>query len=185
MGKRDWSPLIYKYMSSLIGKNDGLYNPLKRFAFTNITADVFESAWDGSPIIVQPGQTIELPHHLADKLTDDLVNRIMIGDAKLDEVAKNQPYYRSPKGSSLGVPAARKVWEDQIVRELQVDEESPEIQVMRAKIREEVLADLKKEPAKTEITLPSMTEFAEIREGAPQAEKPAKRAYKVKTIKVE
>lgn len=109
----------------------------------------------------------------------------MIGDAKLDEVTKNQPYYRSPKGSSLGVPAARKVWEDQIVRELQVDEESPEIQVMRAKIREEVLADLKREPAKTEIQLPSMTEFAEIKEGSIKEVPRVKRAYKVRAIKVE
>lgn len=172
-------------MSHLVGRSDGLFNPLRRFAFTNITEDVFISHWDGQPITVQAGQTVELTHHLANKLTDELVDKIMIGEAKLDEVTKNQPYYRSPKGSSLGVPAARKVWEDQIVRELQVDEESPEIQTMRAKIREEVLSDLKREPAKAEIQLPSMTEFAEIGQGAPVAEKPVKRAYKVKTIKVE
>lgn len=178
-------PRLYKYMSSLLGRGEGLYNNTRRFAFTNITEEVFTSAWDSQPITVQPGQTVELPHHLADKLTDELVNQIMIGDAKLDEVTKNQPYYRSPKGSSLGVPAARKVWEDQIVRELQVDEESPEIQVMRAKIREEVLADLKREPAKTEIQLPSMTEFAEIKEGSIKEVPRVKRAYKVRAIKVE
>jgi len=47
----------------------------------------------------------------------------------------------------LGVPAARKVWEDKICRVLEVDEESPQVQVMRSQIREELMKDLKAEPS--------------------------------------
>lgn len=173
-------------MSSLVGKNDGVFNPLLRFAFTNITTEVFTSAWNGSPITVKPGQTVELSHHLADKMTDELVNKIMIGNAKLDEVEyykKNpntQPnFYRA--ASSLGVPAARKVWEDQIVRKLEVDEESPEIQVMRAQIKEELMSDLSKEKSSAPVSMPSSLEtFSEL---GKQTESAPKKPLKVKTIK--
>lgn len=174
-------------MSSLIGKESGIFDPTKRFAFTNISDKDFVSAWGGSPITVPAGETVELPHHLANKFTDELVDAIMQGEAKMDEVEyyKNNPgaapnSYRSPKGSSLGVPAARKFWEDQIVRELAVDEESPEIQVMRAKIKEEILADLSQEKSSEPVQVPtSLTEFAEL--GAPEVKEPPK-PLKVKRV---
>lgn len=175
-------------MSSLVGKTQGVFNPVQRFAFTNITAEDFVSKWDGQPIIVKAGQTVELPHHLADKLTDELVNKIMIGNVKLAEVEyyKNNPntapnFYRAP--SSLGVPAARKVWEDKIVRELAVDEESPEIAVMRAQIREELQRDMQAEVSKAPPPVPTGAEFAEIKEGAVSAPAPEKKPMRVKTIK--
>ena len=173
-------------MKSFLDVANGVYDPSRRFAFTNITAEDFASAWGGQPITVRPSQTIELPHHLAVKLTGELVDKIMIGKAKMDEVASGQAYFRSPQGTSLGVPAARKVWEDQILRELQVDEESPEIQVMRAEIKQEILTDLKNEQSIEPPKGPgSLSEFAEIKKGAPIEEKPAKRPYRVKTIKVQ
>lgn len=169
-------------MSHLIGKTEGVYNPSRRFAFTNITEEDFVSAWDGSPITIKPGQTVELSHHLADKLTDELVDKIMIGNAKLDEVAKNQPYYRSPQGMNLGVPAARKVWGDQIVRELSVDEESPEIQVMRAEIKSQLMEDLNKEVSSGPPVLPIIdTEFAGLKEE--KVIKAPKKALKLKSLK--
>jgi len=171
-------------MSSFLDVKNGIYDPSKRFAFTNITDDVFTSAWGGQAITIQPGQTIELQHHLAVKLTGELVDKIMIGNAHMDELQKNQPYYRSPQGSSLGVPAARKVWEDQILRELQVDEESPDIQIMRAKIREEILNDIKAEPAVAgSVPVPTgIGEFADLT--APAEAPKAKAPMRVKTIKV-
>ena len=175
-------------MSSLVGKNEGLYNPTLRFAFTNITSQDFTSKWNGQPIIVKAGQTIELPHHLADKLTDELVNLIMIGNVKMAEIEyyKNNPntgpnMFRAP--SSLGIPMARKVWEDKIVRPLAIDEESPEIQVMRLQIREELERDLKAEPSKDPVKVPSMGEFAEIKEGFVPEKPVEKKPLKVKTIK--
>lgn len=156
-------------MSHLVGKTEGLFNPLLKFAFTNITEEDFTSAWNGVPITVKAGQTVSLPHHLANKLTDELVNLIMIGAVKTNEVEyyKRNPntapnMYRAP--SSLGVPAARKVWEDKIVRQLAVDEESPEIQVMRAQIKEELERDIAAKPAKGAPKVPaSAEEFAEIK----------------------
>lgn len=171
-------------MSQLLQKNQGLFDPSKRFAFTNITTEDFVSAWNGSPITIKAGVTVELPHHLANKLTDELVDKIIIGDAKLDEVTKSQPYYRSPIGMSLGVPAARKVWEDQIVRELAVDEESPQVQVMRAELRAELEAELTKQPSREPIPVPtSLSEFSELsNDGTTQAEAP-KKPLRVKEIK--
>lgn len=173
-------------MSGLLGKNEGMFNPSLRFAFTNITDEDFVSAWGGSPITVKPHQTIELPHHLANKLTDELVDKIMIGNAKLDEVTYYKAHpdmqpntYRA--ASSLGVPAARKVWEDQIVRLLELDEESPEIQVMRAQIKEELLADMSKETSREPVPVPSsIAEFAEL---GNTVEVAPKKPLKVKTIK--
>lgn len=162
-----------------------VFNPALRFAFTNITEEVFTSHWNKEPIVVQPHQTVELPHHLAVKLTRELVDNIMIGDAKLDELTKNQPYYRSPKGASLGVPAARAVWEEQIVRQLQVDEESPEMQVMKIKIKEELQRDMAQENAETNIPIPTSTEeFAQIKkEGEAVKVEAPKKPMRVKVLK--
>jgi len=164
---------------------EGLFDPSLRFAFTNITEEEFVSHWNGSPIKIKPGDTIELSHHLAVKLTKELVDSIMIGNAKLDELAKNQPYYRSPMGSSLGVPAARKVWEDKICRQLEVNEESPEMQIMRAKIREEIMSDLQAEPTggtPLSVAPGSIAEFSDLNNA--RKEDKEKEEIKVKKIKV-
>lgn len=121
---------------------DGVFNPLRRFAFTNITNDLFTFHWNSQPISVKAHETVELPHHLMVVATTKLVDKIMIQKSKEDENEgkKTDRFYRG--ASMLGVPAARKVYEDQIVRELQVDEESPQIAVMRSQIRDQVLKDI-------------------------------------------
>lgn len=158
---------------------EGLYNPGLRFAFTNITEEDFTSYWGGQPIVVKAGQSVELTHHLAVKLTKELVDKIMYGEATLDEVNyyKNNPNtapnaYRSPKGSMVGVPAARKVWEDKVCHLMSQDEESPEVQVMRAELRAEILAGMNKEPVSAEpVRVPSsLNEFAELGKQQPAAE---------------
>lgn len=114
----------------------------------------------------------------------------MIGNAKAEEVKFYEAHpdhvansFRAP--SQLGVPAARKVWEDKIVRELAVDEESPEIQVMRAKIREELKADMSREKSSDPVPVPaSLEEFAELKEGTAAPEAPAKKPMRTKKIKV-
>lgn len=139
-------------LQSLLYIRQGIYNPLLRFSFTNITEEEFISAWNSEPIKIPAGVTVELTHHLAAKLTRELVDKIMIGNAKINEIEfyKNNPNvqmntYRA--SSSLGVPGARKIWEDQICRLLAPDEESPQTQLMRIKIREELMRDLKAEPS--------------------------------------
>lgn len=176
-------------MSSILGKDEGIFDPSKRFAFTNITDNDFVSAWGGSPITVKAGETIELPHHLANKLTDELVDQIMIGEAKLNEVKYYEEHpgtrindYRAP--SSLGVPQARKVWEDKIVRQLEVDEESPNLQIERARIREELMADLKAETKSEPVKVPhSLEEFSELGQGGETKKEEPKAPLKVKKIK--
>lgn len=175
-------------LQDLLYIRQGIYNPTLRFAFTNITEEEFVSAWNGEPIKIPAGHTVELPHHLAAKLTKELVDKIMIGNAKLNEIEfyKNNPNsmpntYRAP--NSLGVPAARKVWEDQICRLLAPDEESPQTQLMRIKIKEELMRDLKAEPASGSPldNAPKLEEFADLTSG--KEEKVEKAPMKLKTVK--
>ena len=154
----------------------GIYNPLLRFSFTNITESEFISAWGGEPIKIPAGVTVELPHHLAAKLTKELVDSIMIGNAKLNEIEfyKNNPNvqmntYRA--SSSLGVPAARAVWEKQICKQLEVDQDSPQVQLQRLGIKEQLLKDLQAEPSQGSPldNAPALSEFADLT--APKEEK--------------
>ena len=175
-------------MSSIVGKDQGLFDPSKKYAFTNITTEPLESAWGGQPINIPAGETVELPQHLADKLVDELVDRIMIGAAKLDEVEfyKKNPgaalqSYHSNLGMNLGVPAARKVWEDQIVKELGPEEETPQMQIERAAIRDELLANLSAEVSSEPPPVPtSLEEFSELKNTPEEA--PKKAPLKVKKI---
>ena len=170
---------------------EGLFNPSLRFAFSNILEDKFVSAWGGQVIEVPAGETVELPHHLACKLTKELVDKIMIGNAKLDELAyynKNpntQPnMYRAP--NSLGVPAARKVWEDRICRQLEVNEESPQMQIIRAQIKADLEADMKKEVAggsPLDNAPSSVQEFADLTQKSEPKELPQVKLKKVKVVK--
>lgn len=165
-------------LQELLYIRQGIYNPMLKFAFTNITEETFTSAWGGEPIVIPAGHTVELPHHLAAKLTKELVDKIMIGNAKLNEVefynknANAMPNtYRAP--SSLGVPGARKVWEDQIVHLMAPDEESPQTQLMRIKIKEELMRDLQAEPSTgspLDNAPASLDEFADLNANKQQSE---------------
>lgn len=172
-------------MSKIIGKNQGVYNNTKMYAVTNITTEDHVSHWDGAPIILKAGKTASFKQHLADKITNELVDKIIQGNAKLDEVTKSQPYYRSPIGMSLGVPAAREVWEDQIVKEIAIDEETPEIQVMKAEIKAELLNDMSKEKSTEPVHVPtSLEEFSELKEGGKVETAPDKAPIPVVEVKV-
>lgn len=181
-------------MSHLIDKSGGTFDPSRRFAFTNITDEPLESAWDGQPIVIPPGRTVELPHHLANKLTDELVDKIIIGNVKREEEEYksvdpvNRAYFRSPSAGNLGVPSVRKELEDQIVRELAMDEESPEVQVMRAQLKEEVMADVKRSQegtAPAEAISLGAGEFEDLNvpKGGVKAEKKVKAPLRIKEVK--
>lgn len=164
----------------------GVYNPLLRFAFTNITQEDFVSAWDGNPVTVRPGETVEVPEYLAVKFTGELVDKIMLQDVKLNEVNyyKQNPNaaantYRAP--NSVGVPAARKPWEDKIIQQLEVDEESSQVQVYRAQLKAELSADLKAETSTAPVPVPtSIEEFADLdKSNAPKLAKAPLKVAKV------
>ncbi len=166
---------------------EGVYNGLARYAFTNITEEEFVSHWDGQPWIVPAGQTVELPEYMAVKMTKELVDKIMIGEVKLAE----DNYYKANPGAApnsfrapnqMGVPAARKVWEDKIVRQMEIDEESPQMAIERAKIRSEMEAQFKRDAQPGKVDMPaSVEEFADL-DKSRQAPKQAKAPAAVKKL---
>ena len=179
-------------MSKSFLEPEGLYNPTLRFAFTNITNEDFTSKWDGVPVIVKPHETIEVSnttpipgagHALAIKMTGEMVDKIILDEAKADEMAHpDLPYYRSPKASALGVPAARKVWEDQILRELTPDEESPALQTIRKQMRDEIISGGEQKKNTEPPPVPtSAAEFADLTK--PSVPKPEAKPAKVKHVK--
>lgn len=133
-------------MTSFLDKKMGIYNPAKRYGFKNITDKPFTFTWGGHPITVKAGEEIEVPEHYAMVATQKLVDQIMQEEVTAEEkkmrAELKDPYWRSPKGISLGIPAARKPYEDKVLRELAFDEENPQVQVMRAQIREQILSDI-------------------------------------------
>lgn len=148
-------------MSSNIEVKNGIYDATKRFAFTNIRDTDFTFKWDGKPITVKAGQTIELPHHLAVLATLQLTDEIMIKGFK---ESNPDPLKPAPNGTALGVPAARAYYEEKILRELEVDEESPQVTIMRMQIKEELEKDLAKQKGKpVERVAVGEGEFAEVK----------------------
>lgn len=170
----------------------GVFNPSLRFAFTNITNEEFRSMWGGVPIVVQPHETIEISyttpivgvgHALAVKMANELIDKIMINDIKLDEVSMNIPYARSSKGMLLGVPAARLPFEQQILRVMEAEEESPATQSIRNMVIEELKADMGREQGVPSEPAPSsLEEFSQLKTEAVEKEKP--KPVRTKKIKV-
>lgn len=180
-------------MSGILARNQGVYNNAARYKVTNITREVFVTYWGKNPVTLQPGQTVSVPQYLANKMVDEMVDKIMIDGVKQAEV---DYYQRNPNAeinrfrapSSLGVPAARKVWEDKILEELPIEEGSTEAQLLRLQIKEELEHDIKAEPSTEPVKVPVSavgsfdglpTEFAEIASQTPK--KPLGRPKKVAT----
>lgn len=138
-------------MSSFLDIKSGIYDPSKRFAFTNVSPAEFTFQWGGIPIKIDAGETVELPHYLAVLATTRLVDNIMIAEirekeAKIREETRN-PLYRA-KTSSLAVPAARKPYEDKVLKELPAKQgNDAQLNVIRAKLTEEIVRDLKAQPS--------------------------------------
>lgn len=158
-------------MTSFLTKKDGIYDPLARYGFTNIDTEPFDFKWGGQSIIVQPGQEVEMPEYMAITATQHLVDRVMLKEIHEEEVEMRQkrkePFWRSPRGLSFGIPAARKPYEDKVLRKLALDEESPQVAIMKAQIREQVLKDINakenKEPI-SESVIAGTKEFAGVME---------------------
>jgi hypothetical protein len=130
------------------------------------------SQWDGIPITVAPHETIEISnstpiagagHAIAIKMTGELVDKIMIGEIKEEELKHaDVAYYRSPRGTSIGIPTARKPYEDRILKELKTDEESPSVQAMRKKLLAEISGNNEAQVESKPVQVPSQAEFADV-----------------------
>lgn len=139
-------------MASNLTIRQGVYDPSRRFSFKNIDTEPFTFSWDSNPITVQPGEVVELPHYLAVTATGHLVDKIMIRKVKIEEdemkVKTMNPHYRSPHGASLGVPAVRETYEKQILTELPpMKGTDAKLQVIRASFKDQLVNDMKREPA--------------------------------------
>lgn len=166
--------LIIFYMSSYLTKRDGIYDPSKRYGFKNITKEEggigedFTFVWNGTPFKVKVGQEVELPEHLALHATKYLVDKIMIDSVRDEEIKMRaklkEPFWRSARGLSVGIPEARKPLETKILRELKIDDENPQMAVIRAQIKEELLNDLNAEKSQPVARMSVKNEeFAEIK----------------------
>lgn len=138
-------------MSSFLDKKDGIFDPLKRFAFTNISDEPYTFQWGGIPTELDPGETIELPEYLALHATRGLVDNLMIGIARKDTEDKQKinPMYLAPNmAGSLGIPAARKPFEDKILKELTYDASSDKtLGIKRQQIKEQLTRDMNIQPS--------------------------------------
>lgn len=138
------SSLIKEVTKEGAVKEVGIFDPLARYAFTNITNEDFVSGWNGETFTIKPGQTVELPQHLANKFVDELVDKIIINKTKADELAVNQPLYRSPTATDIGIPAKRKIIEDQIIKKLEIDPDEPQFKILRSEVKSQIEADIAK-----------------------------------------
>lgn len=147
-------------MSSNLWVKQGIYDPTRRFAFTNIDVVPFTFSWAKTPITVKVGETVELPHHLAVLATTQLVDKIMLDEinAKTEKLRAINPMYIAPnQAGSLGVPAAREPYETKILKELpKRDDGDAQLNIIRSQFKEEMSRDLKAENS------PHITKASEI-----------------------
>lgn len=129
-------------MTSNLTKKEGIYDPTKRGAFTNIDDQDFVGVWNGEGITIKPGQTVTLPEHLAIKFTCELVDRVMVKDemAKFVPSAK-WPTYEESERTMVGIPAARAPYEARVLKWLDRKDDSPEMQLLRMQAFEQIKHD--------------------------------------------
>lgn len=157
-------------MSSNLTVKQGIYDPTKRFEFTNITNKDFTFSWDKSPITVKAGEKAELPHYLAVLATGQLVDQIMFDAAKEDQdkmrIELKNPNYISPKAMSAGIPAMREPYEKKICREVAFSESKmseSQLGIIRGQLKETLQRDLNAKASApiSSISIPS-SEFEEL-----------------------
>lgn len=135
-------------MSSNLTKKEGIYDPTKRGAFTNWSDEDFTGVWAGEKILIAKGKTVTLPEHLAIKFTNEFVTREMVKEdiAKFVPNAKAEVYGQSER-TLTGIPAARAPFEAKTLKWLDRSEESPEMQLLRMQVFEEVKRDFTASPS--------------------------------------
>ena len=104
---------------------EGMFNPIARFAFTNVLDEDFSSKWSGQTHAVKAHQTVKLPHYLAAKFTKEIVDILMNRD--------NRELF-------MAVPAMRKPYEDRVLA-LLPDEQSTELEIIKSQFIEQLQRD--------------------------------------------
>ncbi len=165
-------------MASFYQKKEGIYDPGQRFSITNISDKPHPIKWNNSVVyIIKPGEAIEVSDAtpvpgsgmgdaLAHKIQKEITDMVMLGEAKAEEVQRNLPYYKSPLGMQLGIPNARKPYEDRILRPLPANESS--VKILSQQKAEELIRDSQKQEGVSYESQP--IEFAEVPKGGIQEE---------------
>lgn len=134
---------------------EGMYNPVVRFAFTNILDENFVSAWNSRPYVVKPRETVKLPHHLAAKFTREIVDILM---------------NRDNKGLLMAVPENRKPYENKVLSMLP-QEESMEMEVMKNEFIEELERDINRKEGESDSQSPSESISVDFEENSYKQDK--------------
>ena len=150
----------------------GMFDPTKRYAFTNITEELFQFGWNGVTIDVAPKETVELPQYLAYQAVNKMIDQLIMSKNKkdLDKIRETNPAYLTPPGAGMmGIPAYRLTFESAIVRELPPKAGADaKLDIIRAK--EQIMSDIKRSQEETkpiETIKVVQTEFSELNEKAP------------------
>lgn len=152
----------------------GMYDPTKRYAFTNPTEDVFKFQWNGVEVEVASKETIELPQYLAVLATTKIIDQMMteVERKKTEKIREVQPAYIAPNGAGmLGIPAARLPYEKMVIREL-APKTGSDAKLDIIRMKEQVEADIKRskseiQPIESVTATVSKGDFSELNERPP------------------
>lgn len=186
-------------MSSFLDVKDGIFLPAQRFSFSNITTKPFASRWGGIPVVVGPGETIEISDHtpfmgvgmghcLSVKFTKELVDNIFADKAKIiqnEGDSSHKPgdivFNRPTVGMMAGVPEQRKIYEDQILKKLDIDEEDGSVKLLKKQMVDQLTANAER---KEGVSYEPEKGFSEIPKGG-FSEVPTTKPKAAKTKKID
>lgn len=121
-----------------------LYDNSQRYRFTNIDDEEFIGMWDGRIFVTVPaGRSVTLPEAQAITYAKALCTRVMLKEEKSKFVPNmREATWEESQKTRTGVPMARDPYEKRILQKLEQNEDTPELQVLRSEIREELLHDM-------------------------------------------
>ena len=107
-------------------KTPDVFNNDKQYIVTNWSKEDFTATWAGQAHTIKTGESRQFPEYLAFHLTKHFVDREMTKDGK---------------ERLTGVEEARKEYEDKTMGELSEGMDSPAIQLLKERIRQEIEGD--------------------------------------------
>lgn len=122
----------------------GLYDLTQRYRLTNIDDEKFTGRWNGRTFVVlNPGESATIPESQAINFAKEICTRVMQKEEKAKFVPNmNEPTWEQSQRTRVGLPMARDAYEKRILQKIEAGEETPELQVMRAQMREQLLNDM-------------------------------------------
>lgn len=121
-----------------------LYDNSQRYKFTNIDDEEFVCMWNGEEITRIPaGASVTLPESQAITYAKDLCTRVMTKEERAKFVPNmREATWEESQKTRVGLPMARDPYEKRILSKLNASDETPEIQLMKAQIKDQLLSDM-------------------------------------------